>query len=106
MGNPLSSPDWAYVVGAALTAVPAALVGRRHRGAAQTEGQATRSAVTDALNQAVGTLTGRLDSVDSKLADVQTWQAAHTTEHAISALTATDLRRTRLERRTTPEETA
>jgi hypothetical protein len=104
MGNPLSSPDWAYVVGAALTAVPAAIVGRRNRGAAQTEGQATRTAVTDALNQAVGTLSGRLDGVDSKLSDVQSWQAAHTTEHAIGMLTATDLRRSRFERRTPPEE--
>jgi hypothetical protein len=76
----------------------------RHRGAAQTEGQATRTVVTDALNQAVGVLTGRLDGVDAKLSDVQTWQAAHTTEHAITALTTPDLRRTRLERRTLPEE--
>jgi hypothetical protein len=49
-------------------------------------------------------LTGRLDGVGAQLDDVQSWQAAHTTEHTIAALTATDLRRTRLERRTTPEE--
>lgn len=96
MTSPLTSPNWAYVVGALVTAGPAYLLARRNNGAAAAEGQATRTAVTDALNQGLGQVSGRLDAMHSDIKEVQAWQAEHTTEHAVMTLTRT---RPRIERR-------
>lgn len=94
MASPAMSPDWAYVIGAAVTAGPAYWASRRSRGAAAAEGAATRTAVTDVLNQGLGDVAGRLDLLHDSVKEVKTWQAEHTTEHAITSLT-----RRRLERR-------
>jgi hypothetical protein len=94
VANPVSSPDWAYVIGAAVTAGPAYLLNRRNRSAAVQEGQATRTAVTDALNEGLGRLGGRIDAMHSDVRELAAWQAEHTTEHAVMNLT-----RGRIERR-------
>jgi TolA-binding protein len=96
MASPITSPDWAYVVGAAVTAGPAYLLARRNKSAAAVEGQATRTAVTDALNEGLGRLNGRIDAMHSDVSELAAWQAEHTTEHAVFDLTRG---RKRIERR-------
>lgn len=90
-GNFSLTPDAAWVVGSVVTAAvaagPAYIASRRSKTSARHEGEATRNAVTDALNQAVGTLHGRFDSLAEQLKDVQDWQAEHVTEHAVDRFT-------------------
>lgn len=97
MGNPLSDPDFAWMVGTAIGAIittgPAYLAARRggkhaeSTSHAESEHEATRQAMTDALGAVVGSLNGRLDEMHTTIKDMRDWQAEHTTEHAISALT-------------------
>jgi hypothetical protein len=97
------NPDTAWIVGSAVSAViatgPAYIAAKR--GAAKrpddTAAHAeTRNAVADSLNMAVGQIMGRLDAMAGQLSDVQSWQAEHTTEHAVSRITRADV----VERRT------
>lgn len=92
-GNYALTPDGAWVVGSVVTAAvaagPAYLAARRSKNSARHEGEATRSAVTDALNQAVGELHGRFDGLSSQLKDVQEWQSEHVTEHAVDRFART-----------------
>lgn len=92
------SPDTAWTIGAIavslITTGPAYLAARKSRGAAREEGALTR----DAVSSAIGELHGRLDGLRDDLSEVRDWQAAHTTEHAVSAFQHTDPH-PRLERR-------
>jgi hypothetical protein len=92
------APGMAWVIGAIgaslVTTGPAYLAARKSRGAAREEGALTRDAVVGAI----GELNGRLDGLREDLSEVREWQAAHTTEHAVSAFQRTDPH-PRLERR-------
>jgi predicted nucleic acid-binding protein len=92
------SPDTAWVVGSVVTAVvasgPAYLAAKRGASKRPDESAAhaeTRATVTDSLNIAVGQIMGRLDAMAAQLSDVQSWQAEHTTEHAVSRITRADV---------------
>lgn len=81
------------VGGAIVAAVPAVLGLRRARGAAESEGAATRESV-----EVLGArLTERIDAVKDELrsdvaelradvAEVQSWQASHSTAHTLVSL--------------------
>ena len=87
MATLMVTPGVAAVVAAAVTAGPAYLSAKLSRGTAREEGTATREALEAVRSE-----------LRSDIAEVRTWQAAHTAEHAVSALTTTP-RRLTLERR-------
>lgn len=68
-----------------VTAGPAYLAARRSRGAAQTEGELTRSAVSEAFGEVNGRIDQLGEGLRSDIREVRDWQAAHTTEHAVTA---------------------
>lgn len=90
------SPDSAWMVGSTLTALiatgPAYLAAKRGSKKAEStehavkEHEVTREAMQNAVTLALGPISGRLDEMHKTLADIQGWQAEHTTEHAVSAL--------------------
>jgi hypothetical protein len=101
------TPGVAWMVGAivtsAVTTGPAYLAAKRSRGAAREEGALTR----DAVVEAIGELNGRIDQLGeglrSDIGEVRDWQAAHTTEHAVSAFQRTNPHPNRLEYRNNQE---
>lgn len=101
------TPGLAWAIAAIVTSLvttgPAYLAVRRSRGAAREEGELTRDAVVSAIGQ----LNGRIDELGeglrSDIGEVRDWQAAHTTEHAVSAFQRTDPHPNRLEYRNNQE---
>jgi hypothetical protein len=95
MSNPLMSPDAAWVIGttlgAAISAAPAYIATKRSNRKVETsehtEHEATRTAMVDALKLIVGPLDGRLTEMHIDIKEMRDWQAEHTTEHAVTALT-------------------
>lgn len=87
MADASLTPDFAWTIGtvaaAALTAAPAYLSARRMR---REEAQG-RQSMSGSIAHEFGRLHGRLDAQDKQLGEISEWQAEHTTEHAVAALT-------------------
>jgi hypothetical protein len=96
------APGTAWVIGAIgaslITAGPAYLAARKSRGTAREEGELTRDAVTSAIGELNGRIDQLHDGLRADIAEVRDWQAAHTTEHAVSVFQQTNPH-PRLERR-------
>lgn len=88
------APGMAWVIGAIgaslVTAGPAYLAARKSRGAAREEGALTRDTVSEAIGELNGRIDQLADGLRADIAEVRDWQAAHSTEHAVSAFQRID----------------
>lgn len=92
MAGAQMTPDSAWIIGSALTAIiatgPSYLARRAARKAESTEHAEREHTVTrDAFAEFTGKVLSRLDDQREQLNDVREWQAEHSTAHAIDKLT-------------------